>query len=260
MTVGDVDLFELNEAFAAVGVASMDDLGITDDIVNVNGGAIALGHPVGMSGTRLTHPAAQRARPPRRRPRRRRPVRRRRPGRRHPRRAPCSTGPTGTRPRPRIPRPGPRRVRSAGHRARPQSASTSRRPSSARPRVSSSAYSRSPPTGRPLAMRVTFSPSGLSSRPRYRAVASPSMFGLVQRMISVDALAVEPAEQLLDPELIGPDPFDRADRALQHVVAAPELARPLHRDDVAGLLDDAQHRVVTAVVGADAGTRRPRRC
>ena len=50
---GDVDLWEFNEAFAAVGIASMDDLGLSDDIVNVNGGAIALGHPVGMSGTRL---------------------------------------------------------------------------------------------------------------------------------------------------------------------------------------------------------------
>ena len=52
-TVGDVDLFEINEAFAAVSAASMADLGISDDIVNVNGGAIALGHPIGMSGTRL---------------------------------------------------------------------------------------------------------------------------------------------------------------------------------------------------------------
>ena len=51
--VSDLDLFELNEAFAAVGLASMTDLGIGDDIVNVNGGAIALGHPVGMSGTRV---------------------------------------------------------------------------------------------------------------------------------------------------------------------------------------------------------------
>ena len=51
--VKDVSLFELNEAFAAVGLASMADLGITDDIVNVNGGAIALGHPIGMSGTRV---------------------------------------------------------------------------------------------------------------------------------------------------------------------------------------------------------------
>ncbi|MHB1445301.1 MAG: acetyl-CoA C-acetyltransferase [Acidimicrobiales bacterium] len=48
-----VDLWEFNEAFAAVGIASMDDLGLPDDIVNVNGGAIALGHPVGMSGARL---------------------------------------------------------------------------------------------------------------------------------------------------------------------------------------------------------------
>jgi acetyl-CoA C-acetyltransferase len=53
MSVGDIDLFELNEAFAAVGVAAMADLGITDEITNVNGGAIALGHPIGMSGTRL---------------------------------------------------------------------------------------------------------------------------------------------------------------------------------------------------------------
>jgi len=51
--VSDLDLFELNEAFAAVGLASMADLGINDDIVNVNGGAIALGHPIGMSGTRV---------------------------------------------------------------------------------------------------------------------------------------------------------------------------------------------------------------
>ncbi len=51
--LGDIDLFELNEAFAAVGLASMDDLGITDEVTNVNGGAIALGHPIGMSGTRL---------------------------------------------------------------------------------------------------------------------------------------------------------------------------------------------------------------
>jgi acetyl-CoA C-acetyltransferase len=51
--LADIDLFEINEAFAAVGIASMRDLGIGDDIVNVNGGAIALGHPIGMSGNRL---------------------------------------------------------------------------------------------------------------------------------------------------------------------------------------------------------------
>ncbi len=54
LTVSDIDLFELNEAFAAVGVASMAHLGISEDVVNVNGGAIALGHPVGMSGARIT--------------------------------------------------------------------------------------------------------------------------------------------------------------------------------------------------------------
>jgi len=52
--VRDIDIFEINEAFAAVGLASSDDLGISEDKVNVNGGAIALGHPVGMSGTRLS--------------------------------------------------------------------------------------------------------------------------------------------------------------------------------------------------------------
>jgi len=53
MALGDLDLFELNEAFAAVGIASARDLGIGMDVVNVNGGAIALGHPIGMSGNRL---------------------------------------------------------------------------------------------------------------------------------------------------------------------------------------------------------------
>jgi acetyl-CoA C-acetyltransferase len=53
LSLADVDLFELNEAFAAVGLASMRDLGISDDVVNVNGGAIALGHPIGMSGARI---------------------------------------------------------------------------------------------------------------------------------------------------------------------------------------------------------------
>ncbi|HEU5083116.1 MAG TPA: acetyl-CoA C-acetyltransferase [Acidimicrobiales bacterium] len=54
LEVGDLDLFEINEAFAAVGVASADDLGISMDVVNVNGGAIAIGHPLGMSGNRIT--------------------------------------------------------------------------------------------------------------------------------------------------------------------------------------------------------------
>ena len=53
MKVSDLDLFEINEAFAAVALASMNHLGLSDEIVNVNGGAIALGHPIGMSGTRV---------------------------------------------------------------------------------------------------------------------------------------------------------------------------------------------------------------
>jgi acetyl-CoA C-acetyltransferase len=53
LEVGDVDLFEINEAFASVAIQSMRDLGITTENVNVNGGAISMGHPVGMSGARI---------------------------------------------------------------------------------------------------------------------------------------------------------------------------------------------------------------
>lgn len=53
LDVAGIDLFELNEAFAAVGIASARELGVGLDRVNVNGGAIALGHPIGMSGNRL---------------------------------------------------------------------------------------------------------------------------------------------------------------------------------------------------------------
>lgn len=53
LTVEDLDLIEINEAFAAVAVQSMKDLGVSPEKVNVNGGAIALGHPIGMSGARI---------------------------------------------------------------------------------------------------------------------------------------------------------------------------------------------------------------
>ncbi|MER6447985.1 acetyl-CoA C-acetyltransferase [Streptomyces venezuelae] len=53
LQVSDLDLIEINEAFAAVAVQSMKDLGVTPEKVNVNGGAIALGHPIGMSGARV---------------------------------------------------------------------------------------------------------------------------------------------------------------------------------------------------------------
>jgi len=53
ITPADLDVLELNEAFAAVGLVSTKKLGVDPDVVNVNGGAIAMGHPVGMSGTRI---------------------------------------------------------------------------------------------------------------------------------------------------------------------------------------------------------------
>ncbi len=53
IAAGDIELFEINEAFAAVAIGSMSELGITDENVNVNGGAIAVGHPLGMSGNRI---------------------------------------------------------------------------------------------------------------------------------------------------------------------------------------------------------------
>ena len=52
-SIDDVDYFELNEAFSIVGLANMKILGITDDKVNVNGGAVSLGHPLGVSGARI---------------------------------------------------------------------------------------------------------------------------------------------------------------------------------------------------------------
>jgi acetyl-CoA C-acetyltransferase len=53
LTAADLDLVEINEAFASVGIQSMRDLGLNSDKVNVDGGAISLGHPVGMSGARI---------------------------------------------------------------------------------------------------------------------------------------------------------------------------------------------------------------
>ena len=52
-TVADLDLIEANEAFAAQSLAVVKDLGLNPEIVNVNGGAISLGHPVGASGARI---------------------------------------------------------------------------------------------------------------------------------------------------------------------------------------------------------------
>ena len=54
MTIGDIDLVEINEAFAAQVMPSQRELGIDIDRLNVNGGAIAVGHPFGMTGARIT--------------------------------------------------------------------------------------------------------------------------------------------------------------------------------------------------------------
>ena len=53
LKVSDIDLFEINEAFAAVAMRFMRDMGITSDITNVNGGAIAMGHPLGATGAMI---------------------------------------------------------------------------------------------------------------------------------------------------------------------------------------------------------------
>ena len=54
MTLGDIDLIELNEAFASQSLAVIRQLGLNNDIVNINGGAIALGHPLGCTGCKLS--------------------------------------------------------------------------------------------------------------------------------------------------------------------------------------------------------------
>jgi acetyl-CoA acetyltransferase len=54
LKISDIGLFELNEAFAAQSIACIQDLGINPELVNVNGGAIAIGHPLGCSGVRIS--------------------------------------------------------------------------------------------------------------------------------------------------------------------------------------------------------------
>lgn len=53
LKVGDIDYFEFNEAFSVVALANMKLLDIGDDRVNLHGGAVAMGHPIGMSGARI---------------------------------------------------------------------------------------------------------------------------------------------------------------------------------------------------------------
>ena len=84
LSVDDIDLWELNEAFAVQVIYCRDRLGIDPDKLNVDGGAIAVGHPYGMSGARLDRPRPHRGQAARREARRRDDVRRRRHGRRRP--------------------------------------------------------------------------------------------------------------------------------------------------------------------------------
>ena len=82
ISVDQLDVMEINEAFSAVALASTRELGVDPNIVNVNGGAIAIGHPIGMSGARIALHAALEARaPPGLRIRRRSAMRSRRTGR-----------------------------------------------------------------------------------------------------------------------------------------------------------------------------------
>ena len=80
---GSLDLVEVNEAFAAQAVAVCDELKLDPERVNVNGGAIAIGHPLGCSGARITTTLLHEMTPARRGPRRGQHVHRRRPGHRH---------------------------------------------------------------------------------------------------------------------------------------------------------------------------------
>ena len=77
------------------------------------------------------------------------------------------------------------------------------------------------------------------------------MFGFVASTTSCTPFASTRREQLVDAQVAGLDAVERRQRAAEHVVEAAELVRPLERDDVDGLLDDADQRVVAALVEAD---------
>ena len=126
-----------------------------------------------------------------------------------------------------------------------------RLPANARPRVTSSAYSRSPPTGSPLASRVTRNPIGPQESAEICRSRVALDVGIGGQDDLGDGAVVEPGHQLADAQLLGTDAVERRDRAAEHVVAAPELAGALDRDDVLGLLDDADQGGVAARVAAD---------
>ena len=77
------------------------------------------------------------------------------------------------------------------------------------------------------------------------------MFGFVASTTSSDAVPLDAAQQLVDPQVLGLDAVERRERAAEHVVEPAVLVRPLERDEVDGLLDDADQRVVAPRVDAD---------
>ena len=92
----------------------------------------------------------------------------------------------------------------------------------------------------------------------WMAVASPVVVGLVASTTSVDAARLDAAHELRDLEVGRVDPVDRRERAAEHVVEAAELVRPLDRDHVLRLLDDADHLGVAPRVLADVAPAAPR--
>jgi hypothetical protein len=155
----DLSVIEVNEAFAAVGLASQRDLGLGNDVFNPNGGAIALGHPIGASGARLALTGRARAAPARRRVGRGGAVRRRRPGRRAAaaRPGPVDDGALAARPG----RPGPGRAGPG-------------RPAAGRRPADQPGGGREPALREVMALlRRTPAPPGWSASPARRASASP---------------------------------------------------------------------------------------
>ena len=262
LSVGDLDLFELNEAFAAVGVASMDR---------------ARHHRRDHQRQRWRHrprppdrhvrhprrPApAPRAEAPWRRQGRRGPLRRRRSGRRHHPRDHLSRRlrPPAHPDRHRCAAPGPRgRVRR-----------TVSRPAAAQSTLA--AALEGPAEGELVGVLEVaadgeaagdagdLEPERLEQPAEVHRGGLALDVGVGAEDDLLDALGVEAGEQLLDPQLVGPDALDGADGALEHVVATLELAGLLDGDDVAGLLDHADDACSRGVSRSRSRTGRPRRC
>ncbi len=117
-------------------------------------------------------------------------------------------------------------------------------PDKALSRVFWSAYSRSPPTGKPRARRVTFTPSGSKCWRRYRAVASPSMLGLVARITSLTPPLETRAINCLIFKSSGPMPSMGDKTSLQDMIFSLETAGALKCQHVERLLDHADQSAI----------------